>query len=251
MTIKRSMNALKASTHRAYQLALDALASSIGTRECRFQDLDRALAQFCVDTYSAKPTAGGRQRIVNAMSALVHRSPALANHFSLTRRSLCGWCMRLTPKAAAPMTKEVAQAFAVHAAISGDHDLGCCIYLAWAALLRANEVLQLRVADVALDGDYRIRECGSNTAGLFVRNAKTGPRQLALITDPDGVRMLRIILRRKEGAEKLFDVPYPRFLRGVRASAAAIGLEPQIFSCHSCRNGGQEFFFGHCMLIWL
>lgn len=78
------------------------------------------------------------------------------------------------PRQALPLTIQVAHDFIGFLLSRGDMGSALSIAICWGALLRSQEALDLKIADLALPGDHRLSDCGPEVAGVLIKVAKTG-----------------------------------------------------------------------------
>lgn len=136
-------------------------------------------------------------------------------------------------------------AFLGHRLRHEEWDVAACIATAWGGLLRAKEALNLCYADVAMPGDARLGDCDAGVAGVLVRSAKTGRRQVSLITDPLSVALLVRHCRQRGAPQnhRMFNLSYSKLLGAMGQNRSRYGLDRSLFTTHSCRHGSALTFF--------
>lgn len=97
----------------------------------------------------------------------------------------------LQPRQAAPLTRELMEAFVCDMVINGNCEAVICVAVSWGSMLRSSEDLYVKVSDIALPGDPRHENAAATSAELLVRRGKTGLNQLGIITEHDIVHIIR------------------------------------------------------------
>eukprot|EP00171_Calliarthron_tuberculosum_P009350 IDg9350t1 len=193
---------LTSRTHKAYDSALTKFKSSIIGNGVTLSALDATLERHATARFKEDPKSGSRQQVVNVLAALCHRLPAWRGASELCAAVSC-WLIS-----------------------KGRADIGTWLRVAWARLLRSREALDIRKEDVALPTDPQLDEAAENTASILVRMAKTGPRQLVLLTDDAAQTLLAATLRQPNlrPTDKIFRATYAESREWLLRAVSALGL---------------------------
>lgn len=231
---------LKPTTHWDYFRALSVLREHIGPTAVTFAELDAVVESFANSLYEDDRPGTGKQVIANIMCCAMSRVPSTAPHFYCVRRALSGWKRKSSPKQALPRTRQMVLAFVGFFLEHEDVSLAVCVAVSWGGLLRGNEARALRKRDIALRGDAHLSDCPQGTAGVLVREVKTGRMQVSTLDDPlicqIPVKFMSTLSLTP--SSRPFDFGYARFLQGMRHAAVYFGLNPTRVTTHSCRQGG-------------
>jgi integrase len=135
-----------------------------------------------------------------------------------------------------PLSWELTVAIAVQMTRAYGIAYGIGVLLSFDCLLRVSELVNLRVRDVADDGDKRI---SSEHKGMILRlrQTKTGPNKWVEVLDGDCIALMRYWMKNKSRDAYLFPFATYTFRRKFKQQCALLGLSP-LYVPHSLRHGG-------------
>lgn len=204
------------------------------------ESFDESLTAYILECYQRNPRAGERNKMGCLVAGICVLRPHLKGNIPISNRSLAGWQRLTPPESAIPLTKGFLKAFVVELIQREQKQCAMALALAWAGYLRANEVLSLNWGDVAFPGDPRLSSACINTAGINIRDAKTGRNQFVPIVDEGVIAMLSLFshgkYHRKE--EKLFSLSYRKYLDTIKNVSTNLGITDKPLTTHSTRIGG-------------
>ena len=198
-------------------------------------DLDIAMDSFFHDLYI---TNNGKLRSVaqSALSGVRMLKPGWNPLFGRSRLTLRGW-ERLVPTVSyPPLTWGLTVCIASILSHGGHFDTAVGLLLAFDCFLRAGELVSIRFCDVADVGDLRFGP-RSNTMSLRIPLAKTGTNQFVTVARSSVKRLLRIVMKGKQGTQFLFPFCTKTLLSRFKASCKLLGLSDS-YVVHSLRHGG-------------
>eukprot|EP00971_Amphidinium_carterae_P084020 1663064-Amphidinium_carterae.1 len=182
----------------------------------------------------------GRASAGDILSALQFRIPLLKNRLTDCWRLLIVWSRVELPTRTVPLPAVVLDAFVQQCMLHNKWRLGAALHVAFHALLRASEVVTLRVGDVAL-------QRGGSKVLLTLRESKSGHRlgriETVIVDRVSAVFLLAAAVRNRRPDESLFDVTYLQLHAGLLWCARAFQLQRLYIRTHSLRRGGATFYF--------
>ena len=117
---------------------------------------------------------------------------------------------------------------------------GAACYIGYLCLLRTGEILTLKVQHVV-----HYEESGKSV--LCLPDSKGAKRkdvsEFVLVHDPVARQLLRIMMAGKSLDDSVFGLTWASLARGLRASAAAVGIHDPGLSGKSLRRGGATLHF--------
>ena len=199
-------------------------------------DLDLALSEWVAHLHTS---SGSRQRANNAISCLLLHRPSLRRHLPLARLTVRGWTRLNPPMQRPPLTWELTVLIAtILTRTRGLGLLSLGLLLAFHCLLRASELSNLRVADVALPGDPRMGSVFAHSL-LLLPYTKTGRNQSVPVRSRTLTRVLRTLTEGKTPTDFVFGRRSTTSMRHYfRAACSEAGLGAAGYTLHSLRHGG-------------
>jgi hypothetical protein len=199
-----------------------------------FEDLDAGLAEYAHVVFAeGLPKAWAKDAIFGACMYL----PAARFHLSVAKRALQGFG-KLEPATSFPpvLPGMVPALFTFLFVLCGLDRMAVCVFVCYAALLRASEALALRREDWAPPGDVRLG-AGVRFGVLRLRSCKTGREQMAKVFDPSTCRLLSALAGATLPGGLLFPFGHAQFLKVFKIACTACGF-PGRLVLHSLRHGG-------------
>eukprot|EP00971_Amphidinium_carterae_P211388 4194179-Amphidinium_carterae.1 len=182
----------------------------------------------------------GRAAAGDILSALQFRIPLLKNRLTDCWRLLTVWSRVELPTRTVPLPEVVLDAFVQQCMLHNKWRLGAAFHVAFHALLRASEVVTLRVGDVAPQRN------GASVV-LTLRESKSGHRfgrvETVLVDRRSTVFLLVAAVRNRLPEQSLFEVTYLQLHAGLAWCAKAFHLQRLYIRTHSLRRGGATCYF--------
>lgn len=216
--------------------------------------LDELVARFIQRKFDERGGVGFNNA-ANLVHGLVMFMPRLKGRLPLSNRSLLGWRKLRPPQPHPPLTRPLACAIAVELARMGMMRYAVATLLAFDALLRVNEFMNLRVEDVILPDDRRLgaikpldassdSKAAYTGAAIRLRFTKTGTEQFVTIRDKDVIFLLRLAMQGLKPWDYLFPASSAdraaSFRRAFSKARDNLRLDKR-FVPHSLRHGGATY----------
>jgi len=180
-------------------------------------------------------TGKSRSRAEAALYGLVMYLPRLKGNLSASSLAIRGW-MRLQPsKPFPPLTWNLTCLISLRLLLSNLRLCAIATLVGFHCLLRVNELVHLKVEDVADSGDHRV---GALSHHMFLRlqRTKTGPNQWVSVTDTQIVSLLRSVASATSPGQFLFPFSAASFRAQFKNACGLLSLSSYV--PHSLRHGG-------------
>lgn len=202
--------------------------------------LDTALCDFIVTLFEELPTRGQRQVGINARAGLAARYGIHQNDLALSGRALKAWDRRVPGRSPPPFTFALMlvlahQMRAQEADQSAGRRIAAGVVLMFGGYLRASELLELRVDELALPGDDRL---AGGTGGGLRMDAKTGRHQFVPLTDDVSLTALAWLKKHTAPGERVCPLSYRQLRARFDRACSALDIKTLGFTLHSLRHGG-------------
>ena len=197
------------------------------------QELDELLCDYIYYLYEE---GMGRAKALDSIYGLVALFPAWRYSFPAALLSIRGWA-RLAPSVPyPPLTWDLSVLLACQLVKMGHDRLALGLLLSFDCLLRINELLGIRLEDVAVPCDPRLGVLGS-VVRIRLKHTKTGKHQWVEVRSNFITDWLISAVRASEAQASLF--PYiASVARGLfKQALLAVGM-PLTYVPHSLRHGG-------------
>ncbi|KAI0560021.1 DNA breaking-rejoining enzyme [Gracilaria domingensis] len=213
-------------TMRKYCTAMKEFQKDLHSWPSSIVELDIAMQAHIERAFDKNPRAGMRQQMVNLLCMTHIMIPSARNKLGYTHRALRGWEKQLKPQAAFPLTKRLCFAMVSHMLQSKKGQSAIALLVAWAGLSGLPK----------------------RTAGVVIKETKTGPNQFVLITDEHAVSLISKYMRNYTTGEPLplFTIGYETYESHIKVTAQALRLGSVKLTSHSASIGGalHDYFHG-------
>ncbi|KAI0564575.1 integrase [Gracilaria domingensis] len=178
----------------------------------------------------------------NLICAIHLVAPATKKKLYLSSRALEGWDNARRSQSSVPITKQFAFVIAGWLIANKEFSVAVALLVAWSGYLRASEVLPLSRSLIALPGDPRIWTYKDGTAGVCIKDTKTGPFQFVPICKSEAVTALKV-LKTNSGYPlsdeiKVFNLSYATYSKKISLACKKLGMHQFRITTHSARIGG-------------
>ena len=193
------------------------------------EEQDTFLAEWILDGFEL---GGSKNHYSWALSALQKIHPRL--RLRTAWKVLDSWSAVSPIKQAPAAPPELIHSMIVLALVLGRPQLSLAMLLAYCGLLRAREVLELKVGDVILQPFSLV---------LCLGQTKRGMEQRVILTNSSVIQWYANYVARfppKSSQEKLFDISYGSLLRWVKRLASLLGAEVLHITTHTFRRSGAS-----------
>ena len=182
-----------------------------------------------------------RQLVVNAKHGLLLKfGYQLKSAFPQSDRCLITWKKNQPVLSALPVPQTWLDVIAFITVKSGHGIFGLGLLVAFDACLRVSELRGLRGSDILLPEDSRD---SGRACGLRLRMTKTGRNQLAKVSDPAVIRVLRALKDFTLPEERVFMGVSRAFFNKLLFHACRVLKLPITFTMHSLRHGRATMKF--------
>jgi integrase len=229
---------LKEATMKRYDIAVQDMvkwARRHGEHAATVEELDELICDYIHYLYE---TGGSKSAANNTINGVVNHMPQFRKRFHRARAAAAGWSRKHVGISYPPITRELMAAVAMRLAYTGRHDMAVATHLSFDCFLRIGELCNLRVRNIAVDGDDRI---AAEHRGMMVSldNTKTGRDQAVRVHDPQVERLMEDMLRGKSRHSNalLFPFSTATYWRHFKNACAHLGLDRRL-TTHSLRHGG-------------
>ena len=180
------------------------------------------------------------QNAVDTVAAVRRYLPTYRNHTSTAQAYLRNWGRTRTVRRALPLPLSALLGIVGHAALCEDWATAAACYIGYLCLLRTGEILTLKVQHVVhYEESHKSVLCLPDSKGAKRKDVS----EFVLVHDPVARQLLRIMMAGKSSDDSVFGLTWASLARGLRASAAAVGIHDAGLSGYSLRRGGATFHF--------
>ena len=153
------------------------------------------------------------------------------------------WAKAVVRRRACPLPWKVVKGMIGMALIEGRRELGLALYLGFAGLFRASELIFLRLGHIKIMGEAR--------AIISLRESKTAVRmanaESVIIKDACLVNLLRCRIDAGRSDELLLSMKYNDLSAALKGCAEFSGVAHPHVTPHSLRRGGATWHFKRCL----
>ncbi|KAI0557874.1 DNA breaking-rejoining enzyme [Gracilaria domingensis] len=231
---------LSKKTIKVYSKAFSQFQSDVSTPVADIEDIDVLLSNYTEDCFELNPLAGNKQKVSNIVCMLHIMVPQTKGRLLHTMRALKRWNKSLTTSPAYPLTEQLCFAMAARLLTQDMPEAAVALVVAWGAYLRVSEVLSLEYDLIASPGDERLADCPQGSAGVVIRETKTGLFQFVLIRNKVVLALFENFVRVNPTLKrtKLFKISYGKYENCLRQTAEFFGVTSVKITSHSARIGG-------------
>lgn len=198
---------------------------------------DYYLAVYIQSLYSSgKPKSNASA----ALFGFLNRFPYMTKHHLRLSCNMMAAFDRVRPSHPhPPITWPVAVAIASVIARSGELPKAIAVLVMHHCLLRANETLNIRIADIALPHDHRLGLPSSSVRSTIrLAATKTGTNQSVTVEDDQVQQLLGYLIRGRPIDERVFDCSYEQMRASFQRACTTLHIDGWGITPHSCRHGG-------------
>ena len=229
---------LQPRTLRAYRQALANFLHFAGKKAITAisaRRLDRLLADFINAAFQEGDplTYSG-----HLLSAIKRFHPELRLKLPVSSQYLRNWTRAHVPKRAIPASWELVEAMISLALNSGEARLAFLLGIAFHAMLRTSEMMQLTMNHIMIHG-------GQQAFSVVIPTAKTsqGNPQVLQIKDPVLLAMARTVQLDSKPATLLWKHGTSAFRRRFQKLLSALGFAKSAYLPYSLRRGGATWYY--------
>ena len=180
------------------------------------------------------------QNAVDTVASVRRYLPTYRSHTSTAQAYLRNWGRTRTVRQALPLSLSALLGIVGHAALYEDWATAAACYIGYLCLLRTGEILTLKVQHVVhYEESHKSVLCLPDSKGANRKDVS----EFVLVHDPVARQLLRIMMAGKRSDDSVFGLTWASLARGLRASAAAVGINDAGLSGYSLRRGGATFHF--------